>query len=177
MIARKNLERKLVGQINLPTGNVDITDPGYDRWVACRMRTKIAPGKYNCYAYTGIDRVWGRRVWINQIVFAEGSDAEYAEKAIAVGRSWRTIGGVGVDAGLAGFFNDKSDFGDDEWNDLCEWMWSSEPHNDADEADVYIRDFEGRDGFWTESGCGDGWYSVHAIRNNRKIVALEIRFF
>lgn len=31
-------------------------------------------------------------------------------------------------------------------------------------------------GFWTDSGIGDGCYTVHAIRKDRKIIALEIRF-
>ncbi len=172
------LERNFVGQIKLGK-TVDITDPGYDKDVWCRMNNvKIKPGIYNCYSYIGESKGWGKRVWINQIVIDDDEDSAATEEKIRIGRSWRTIGIIGVDAGLAGFFDDKPDFGYDKWDEFCEWMWDKNNcHNLEDVKESYIRSFDDRDGFWTESGAGDGCYSVHAIRNNkRQIVALEIRF-
>ena len=56
-------------------------------------------------------------------------------------------------------------------------MFDDCTHNPNNVYESYIDNFDGKDGFWTESGCGDGVYTVHAIRNNkRQIVALEIRF-
>lgn len=167
------LKRHLVGQINIPDGIVDITDPGYDKDVWCRINdVAIMPGTYNCYAYMGDDKSWGNRCWIAQIVIAGGPYDEIAEDKISSGRSWRAIGSIGVDAGLAGFFNHKPDFDWETWNKLCDEMFSEE----NDDKRAYIKNFQGGDGFWTESGCGDGCYTVHAIRENRKIIALEIRF-
>lgn len=174
------LKRHLVGQIKIPDGLVDITDPCYDRDVWCRMNdVKVMPGTYNCYAYLGTDKDWGKRCWIAQIVVDDSSSyySSIAEERIQSGRSWRTIGEIGVDAGLAGFFNHKPDFDDNEWDAV----WMQKPCKECEEA--YIQEFSrneqtqtGGDGFWTRSGCGDGCYSVHAIRENRKIIALEIRF-
>lgn len=168
------LKRHFVGQIEIPDGLVDITDPCYDADVWCRMNNvKVMPGTYNCYAYMGTDRNWGNRCWIAQIVIADGPFDEIAEDRICSGRSWRTIGEIGVDAGMAGFFSHKPDFNDDEWEMVCN------AHRQGD-ANAYLesfaRDGESRKGFWTDSGVGDGCYSVHAIRENRKIIALEIRF-
>ena len=168
------LKRHFVGQIEIPDGLVDITDPCYDADVWCRMNNvKVMPGTYNCYAYMGTDRNWGNRCWIAQIVIADGPFDEIAEDRICSGRSWRTIGEIGVYAGLAGFFSHKPDFNDDEWEMVCN------AHRQGD-AKAYLesfaRDGESRKGFWTDSGVGDGCYSVHAIRENRKIIALEIRF-
>lgn len=173
-MSKLKLERKLVGTIRLPDGLVDITDPGYDRDVWCRMNNvEVMPGTWNCYAYTGDHPSFGRRVWIAQIVIADGPYDEFAEDRIHSGKSWRTIGEIGVDAGLAGFFSHKPDFGCEEWHRLCDMMSGIRKETDKG---VYMKKFDTGDGFWTDSGIGDGGYSVHAIRFNRKIVALEIRF-
>lgn len=171
------LERNLVGQITLNDGKVDITDPCYDKDTWCRMTVDVKPGTYNCYSYIGEDRAWGKRVWINQIVIADGEDATIAEEKIRNNKSWKKIGEIGVDAGLAGFFDNKPNFNDDEWQEFCDWM------RDIDEGivsekvyDSFINLFDGRSGFWTGSGVGDGLYSVYTIKNSGKIVALEIRF-
>lgn len=170
------LERNYVGQIHLGSV-VDITDPCYDKDTWCRMQAEIKSGTYNCYSYIGESKGWGKRVWINQIVIADDADAAATEEKIRIGRSWRTIGSIGVDAGLAGFFDRKPDFKDDDWQEICDWMFDDCTHNPNNVYESYIDNFDGKDGFWTESGCGDGVYTVHAIRNNkRQIVALEIRF-
>jgi hypothetical protein len=73
------------------------------------------------------------------------------------------IGEIGVDAGLAGFFNDKPDYTDDEWSEFCDSIRN---------GNAWIRD----EGFFSSSGYGDGCYPVNACRINGEIVALEIRF-
>lgn len=172
------LERNFVGQINLNGGTVDVTDPCYNnrgQWT--RTTLDVKPGNYNCYSYIGVSKAWGQRVWVNQIVIADGEDAAIAEEKIKNGKSWRKVATIGVDAGLAGYFDNKPDFDDDMWDDFCHWMWNKEEnHNSEGADDSYIRKFSGKDGFWTESGAGDGCYEVFAIRNNSEIVALEIRF-
>lgn len=173
-MSRLALERKYVGKISIPDGAVDITDPSYDRDVWCRMNNvSITPGNYNCYAYMGNKKGWGNRCWKAQIALADGPLSDIAEERIASRKSWREIGYIGVDAGMAGFFNHKPDFNNEEWDDLCDKMFSGEEY-------VYIDSFE-KDGlitrgFWTESGYGDGSYPVKAIREGGKIIALEIRF-
>lgn len=163
------LKRKLVGKIEVPDGLVDITDPCYNKKVWCRMNdVKVVPGTYNCYAYYGETKYCGNRCWITQIVLADGPYDEIAEDKIHSGRSWRVVGEIGVDAGLAGFFNHKPDFNDEEWYALC---------NEMSSKDEFIRKFaNGGQGFWTSSGLGDGVYTVYAIRDKGKIIALEIRF-
>ena len=165
---KMHLKRHLVGQIEIPDGFVDITDPCYGKDVWCRMNdVRVMPGTYNCYAYMGEDKIWGNRCWIAQIAIADGPYDEVAEDRISSGRSWRTIGSIGVDAGMAGFFNHKPDFDDDAWTKVC----NAKTHGGCK---AYLEGFA--NGFWTDSGVGDGCYTVHAIRENRKIIALEIRF-
>lgn len=167
---RIELTKKLVGQVKFDKGVVDITDPGYDKDVWCRSTAKILPGTYNCYAYEGVARGEPyKRVWIAQIVHADTEKDAHLLSRLRNRRCWRRIASIGVDAGLAGFFQDKPDFGFDEWHELCDWMF-------AQKENAYIKSFEAGDGFWTESGFGDGEYEVCALRENRKIVALEIRF-
>ena len=171
------LKRNFVGYIDLSQGTVDITDPGYSRDVWCRRTEEIMPGTYSCYAYIGDDSVWGRRVWINQIVIADGDESHYAEDLVSDEDAWEEIGEIGVDAGMAGFFQNKPDFGFDDWDHLCAWLFDkAAKHNSEGVEDAYIKNFETGDGFWTESGCGDGCYGVYAIKKDDKIVALEIRF-
>ena len=171
------LKRHFVGCIDLSLGAVDITDPCYGKDVWCRRTENIMPGTYNCYAYIGDDPDWGSRVWINQIVIADGEESYYAEDRVSLDDAWEEIGEIGVDAGMAGFFQNKPDFNDDEWDKLCSWLFDkTERHNPEGVEDSYVKSFRTGDGFWTHSGCGDGCYGVFAIKKDDKIVALEIRF-
>lgn len=138
---------------------VDITDPCYDKDVWCRMNgVEILPGEYECF----VD------VWDNEQTGGWGE--RVARLGIRRLRSEETvfhqIGEIGVDAGLAGIFEDKKDFTDDEWSELCNSI-------DRPGEKAWLRD----DGFFSSSGYGDGGYPVFAAKNSRgQVVALEIQF-
>lgn len=155
---------------------VDVTDPCYNANVWCRSTIKnMAAGRYACYAVVSDEGDWGQRVARARIVFDNDSiAAKETQKRIQTGRSWRGITEIGVDAGLAGFFANKPDFNDEQWSELCSWMFKQDKR-------AYLKRMDnGTDGFWTESGYGDGGYPVYAIRelvgNKPCITALEIRF-
>ena len=63
----------------------------------------------------------------------------------------------------SGFFMDKPDYTEDQWQDICDMVYK---------GDAWITD----DGFFSSSGWGDGSYGVYANKENGEIVALEIRF-
>lgn len=137
-------------------GSVDITDPCYNRDVWCRMNdVKIKEGEYSCMvsykedSYFGCTRVGTIGIFLNGIVPNKGS--------------MKKIGEIGVDAGVAGFFHNKPDYSRDEWMNFCD----GKPGDKA-----WMRE----DGFYSESGYGDGGYSVYAYEQEGEIVALEIRF-
>ena len=147
-------------------GKVDITDPCYHRDVWCRINDlDVMPGQYQCYFYHGNCASWGDRVWILGIEHVD-TNLESAK--------WKRIGEIGVDAGLAGFFNHKPDYSDEEWDALCIDM------DDAMSGTVLNQLYSvygSHNGFWSQSGCGDGSYFVYAKRNDDgRIAALEIRF-
>ena len=176
------LTNHYIGSIKVPDGKIDVTDPCYDKDVWCRKTYDIMPGEYDCYAWTGKDDICGKRVWTAAILWYDDSTFN---TYLADDSLWEEVGEIGVDAGLAGFFNHKPDFSDNEWGRLCDWMHdTSATHNEAKEydeeydgeIDAYIKSFDGLDGFWTESGCGDGVYPVYAIKQDGKIIALKIEF-
>ena len=142
------------GSINLPD-KIDITDPCYDKDVWCRINNfPIAPGKYKCYAQT-LDNEepegWGTRV---SRIGIRRDKAEYYEFK----------GSIGVDAGLAGFFVNKPDYTDEEWAEFCGNLDTSKV--------VYLTE----DSFFSDSGYGDGSYSVYAGYKNGEIVEVYIEF-
>ena len=149
------LTKKKIGKIKL-NGTVDITDPGYSKTSGFRMdKVKIKPGEYDCCAWIGETKEDGERVGIIGI---------YLDGAIPAQTSMKEIGSISVDAGLAGFFYDKPDYNDEEWGKFCR-----QTHRGL----AWIN----KDGFFSSSGYGDGFYHVYAKRNQgRKITALEIRF-
>lgn len=147
--------------------SVDVTDPCYDRDVWCRMNTvKVLPGDYECSyfeanfpcEYDGeIEddyRVTRARIVHKDYVNAVKDDSFLKE-----------IGEIGVDAGLAGFFDNKPDFDGEAWHEFCHMM--------SRDKKAYLTDL----GFWAESGYGDGGYPVYAMSNeDGVIVGLEIAF-
>ena len=128
-----------VGAIELGT-KVDITDPCYNKGTWCRMTTDCEPGTYKGYVEMSDEGVWGTRVATVSIF--KGDKMWSIEEM-------ESIGSIGVDAGLAGFFNDKPDFNDDEWSEFCDKIEEGEAWN------LY-------NGIFSSSGYGDGCYEVYA---------------
>lgn len=133
---------------------VDATDPCYDSDVWCRKDgISIEPGSYECVAW--VDDKYGR-VWCCGI-YLEGKDIDDVET--------EQIAEIGVDAGLAGFFENKPDYNDAEWSEFCESIR---------EGNAWIKD----EGFFTQSGWGDGCYPVNKLVGATfgDFVGLEIVF-
>lgn len=141
-----------VGTIKL--GNkVDITDPCYDKDVLCRMTVDCEPGEYTGYVDIVDEEEWGKRV--NAISIFKNDENRGFE-------DMERIGTIGVDAGMAGFFNNKPDFDDKEWSDFCNKTYDGEAWNFCN-------------GIFSQSGYGDGEYEVFANeeRNAFTIVFIE----
>lgn len=139
---------------------IDITDPCYSRDTWCRMNdVKIESGEYQCWVGILSDAEtngWGERV------------AQIGIRSLDVDADlrYRKIGNIGVDAALAGFFNEKPDYTEEQWDEICEMVLGNEG----------VRAWMTEDGFFSNSGYGDGSYDVYAAKVNRKIVALYIEF-
>ena len=138
---------------------VDITDPCYDRDVWCRMNdVEIVPGEYECYvemASNDETAGWGERVATIGIRLPNVAEDAWYDY----------LGEIGVDAGMAGFFEKKPDYTDDEWRDFCEEL-------DRRTNNAYLLDV----GFFSNSGYGDGGYGVYGVKTADGIVALKIEF-
>ena len=142
-------------------GVVDITDPCYDKDVWCRMTAEVKPGEYDCCIYRHTDKgVYNGREYNDVRVKKIGI---YLDGIMPNVKLMNPIGSIGVDAGLAGFFMNKPDYNDEEWDDFC---------NSIRKGDAWIKD----EGFFSSSGYGDGLYPVYAYKIDNEIVALEIRF-
>ena len=154
-----------IGQRYFNERPVTVTDPGYDDDVWCKIdNVKLKPGVYNCIAWKG--RYYytdenGKRHSYQRVfccgIYLDGVGIPNREKM-------EEIGFIGVDAGLAGFFQDKPNYTDEQWQSLCNEMY---------DKDALIVD----EGFFTSSGYGDGEYPVFAYKNGAgEIAALEINF-
>lgn len=152
--------------LDLSKGLVDITDPCYDKDVWCRINNfNIKPGQYVC-EYTLNDDPDDKRIAYCTIIHKD-----YADNPDLI--DWTdNIGTIGVDAGCAGFFFNKPDYNDAEWDVFCEYM------SDTEKVNGYpCAYFKNDIGFWTTSGFGDGAYDVYAAKNeNGEVYALEIDF-
>lgn len=140
-----------VGAIKLGT-KVDITDPCYNKDVWCRMTTDCEPGEYKGYVEVSDEGDWGMRV--ASVSIFKGNKIWGIEEM-------EHIGNIGVDAGLAGFFNDKPDFSDKEWYDFCDKIENGHAWN------LY-------NGIFSSSGYGDGGYNVYANKERNAFTIVFI---
>lgn len=137
---------KKANQVQLTFGDkIDITDPCYNKDVWCRMTVDAPAGEYLGTAFIGTEGEIKGRVTGLMIQKKEVKDNTI---------SWTAIGEIGVDSGLAGFFDNKPDFDHDEWiNTFCSQI--------NFEHKSWKGEFEGRAAFFSESGFGDGCYIVY----------------
>lgn len=186
---KKGMKIWQIGEIHINTNHLDVTDPGYDDDVWCRLHIKdMQPGTYNCVVKYLQEEMKTKQLCkkVNTVVKTTIYLADEGEtvQRVEAGRSWRLAGVIGVDSGQAGFFpGHKPNFNDDEWEKLVDWMYNRKDiPQDEDKPNGYIRKFDepGGESFWTASGYGDGAYPVYAIHTiinkKRMCTALEIRF-
>ena len=148
--------RYFVGKIELDK-HVDITDPMYDRSVWCRTRTQCKPGTYFGYVDT-VDTEFMGNLIAKLSIYKDDRRTDLAEM--------EEIAEIGVDSGMAGFFRNKPDFSDDDYDKLGVIT------NEGDFWNAY-------DGIFSFSGCGDGSYPVYASKGQlpmAKVTGLECRF-
>ena len=181
---RKDIKWKFIGTFENKSGLMDITDPCYDKDVWCRTRRRCAAGKYNAYIDVRTLKDWGTRVYGLRIVHKD------YDKPENLGRMnpflWRPKaikGVVGVDAGLCGFFDEKPDFEDDDfdkpgkYNKLNPKTWSQMCDLVRDQNYAVLSY-----GVFSSSGIGDGVYPCYywlGAGNHEKwgeSVAFELRF-
>lgn len=154
------------------TKTVDATDPCYDRSIysgasgvaECGVADiSLVPGLYTGYAdINDEDRC------SSLVVAPAGSISGAAVDEYLLDLSFDEIGIVGVDAGVAGIFQDKPDFQGDEW---LAFVHSEGLVNDGER--YWLTPY----GFCTNSGYGDGGYPLYAYYDGSgNIIALEIRY-
>ena len=154
------MRKKLIGRKHFE-GIIDITDPCYDRDTWCRINATVKSGEYDCRVwYQKEKNEYNGETEEYQIV---GIIGIYLNGIIPQQKQMEEIGVIGVDAGLAGFFMNKPDYSDNEWDEFCDSIC---------QGDAWIKD----EGFFSSSGNGDGAYPVYAYKHNGEITALEIRF-
>lgn len=159
----------LVGTIDIADDKIDITDPCYDKSTWCRTQKPIVSGEYNCYAGVGSNKTWGKRVY-SLIILANGLnlDGKY---------DVQSVGSIGVDAGMAGFFVNKPDYSDDDWNQVCDYVFENDGGGQPKKFWIVDEDTPLRcKGFFSESGIGDGEYVVYEIKQHDKIVGYKLEF-
>lgn len=157
------LKLKYEATVSFDCDVIDVTDPCYDKDVWCRSQLKILPGKYNvkCYVSTESYLFGAGRPFILSICHEKYKQTRHLSRACT----------IGVDAGLAGFFENKPDYSDCHWHRFCEELAYD------DFATCTPEDIERCNGVYCRSGDGDGGYPVMVRRNSKGLVVeAEIRF-
>lgn len=146
---------------------IDITDPCYDRDTWCALwDVNIKPGDYHCQVIT--TNTWGVRNGVSMILHKD----HYEKYETPDFEDFEYLGHIGVDAGLAGFFNDKQTYSDEKWDTL----YCSEPPSHGLNTIIQPSTFIKNNGFYTQSGLGDGGYNVLVQKKDGEIIAIVIDF-
>lgn len=169
MVKTNYLKRHNIGHLDVQSGLIDITDPGYDNDIWCALHNvKVKPGNYIACSYYDDDLGgWGRRVGILQIVHEDA----YYKIDVGDNGNWKEIGSCAVDAGLMSICESpKPNFTDKEWFHYCDLV------NGPIKSLGTIKTIKKVPIVSCTSGIGDGCYPVFAIEQDDDIVAVEVRF-
>lgn len=134
------------GTVVFETTQLDVTDPCYDQDVCCRLKIDIVPGEYVYKAHIRKVKDWGNRVTKLSIITADTKSRA---------RVGKMVGEIGVDAGLAGFFENKPDYGDENWWKICDTLNDYPGVYEAKKDNAFQCN-----GVLSTSGVGDGFYAV-----------------
>lgn len=160
----------VVGKKHFNETPITITDPCYDDNTWCVLRHKIPEGIYICAYYDA--NFWYRDEKNKRAYYKETTSCLLLNDKYSfnTAKKYREIGGIGVDAGLAGFYQNKTNYADNDdlWGEFCNKV--------AKNNWKYLLNDEG---FCTSSGPGDGFYPVFEITDLKTgdIIGLEIRFY
>lgn len=151
-----------IGQFEF-TGAVDATDPCYDKSVWCRINNiPLVPCNYDGWIKISDEGDWGKRV--AELIITPAQFIKIPEDMWENYSEEEYEGEVGVDAGLAGIFQDKPDFEGTMWSEFCDMI---------DNGDAWVTDW----GFCCSSGYGDGGYPLFCfVDSDDKICGLRIVF-
>lgn len=137
---------------------VDITDPCYNKDVWCRLKADCKPGKYSCYIEIDNEVKYPRVACVS--IFKDDKICGLEEM--------EEIGTIGVDSGLAGFFDNKKDFSRQEWLELCDKIFVDEKRKNA-----WIL----AEGFFSSTGYGDGAYTAYASKDRDAFTIVFIDYW
>ena len=139
---------------------VTITDPCYKKTECCAIRgVEVLSGNYNCGFCMEVStfELHGKECRHEKMLYI----AMYHENYAPENCKKELLGHVGVDSGLCGFYQNKPDYSNKEWDAFCDQM-----------GDALF--FFTPEGFCSITG-GDGMKTVYALKNDEgKIVGLEI---
>ena len=156
------------GKLKFTSNKLDVTDPCYDKDVWCRMTVDIIPGVYN-YEIVTQSTNWGKRCRYLSIILEGAGQTRRGLK----------VGTIGLDAGLAGFFENKPDYDDNDWDKICDYLY--ENYEEGPRIVSTNKDNQsilGCECVFCSSGYGDGSYDVRPLLDARDvIVGYEIQFF
>lgn len=160
------MRKKLICKRNF-TENLQVTDPSYNEDSWYRLNLKIKAGEYSCYIWKRKTKSSTSTYYYEVGIIGMYLNSKNGNCVIPDARTRELIGYIGVDAGLAGFFNGKPDFTDEQWNYICRYI-------PAHRKEMF---YKIKEGVFADSGRGDGEYPVYVYRNNaNEITGVEIQF-
>ena len=175
-----------VGEVKLGS-KTRVTDPSYDKdthWAYLEVPT--VSGNYDCFVGKDKEDKWATTYACRIIKqgyqhFRDTLPWEYLDRLCVDAEEvlpWEYLGRICVDAGLAGFFNEKPDYSNSQWQKICDDIYELDKKDTADfnHYGVYQLKSCECDNFFTSSGYGDGVYYVFGIEEGDACVALEIIF-
>ena len=142
------IEKEFIGQFELKD-TVDVTDPCYEKDTWCRKTLECKPGIYYGYAEFSDEESLGKRV-ARLSIYKDNINIPLDEMKIK-------YTDIGVDSGLCGFFNNKPDFNGNEWRNFLHVTGCMADYN----SKLYKRVYSIMYGIFSESGYGDGSYTVY----------------
>lgn len=184
---------KLLGTFDCESGRMRVTDPCYDKEGDSGKVKVVKPGRWVAYSQLCISNsifTQQKHLFPRALVVMHSEVAEDRSFDVSASADWEEAGGIGVDSGQTGFFDNKKypeepcNKENGSWENFYEKCMKATLPDERESVPQFgvlvVNPNQNRAGLVDDFGVasatayGDGYYQLYVLKKDKRVVAMKV---